>query len=148
MVEKIADGVDFELPQSLVESEINSTIENIKQNLIRAGSSIEKSGLDEVKLREEVRPSAEKGVKSMLILGEIASQNNLKIAEDDLTKGFEDMVKGMGYDAREIRRYYEANNLMDPYRQTLLKEKTLNFLIEHATVTEVDSIEVEDKGAN
>jgi trigger factor len=119
------------------------TIENIKQNLIRAGSSIDKSGLEETKLKEEVRPSAEKAVKNMLVLGKIANLNDIKVEEDDIVKGFEDMTKGTGYDTNEIRRYYEANNIMDSYRQTLLKEKTLNFLVENATVTEVDSIKKE-----
>ncbi len=145
ILKKISESVEFELPESLVEPEIQSSIENIKQNLIRAGSSIDKSGLDETKLKEEIRPAAEKSVKNMLILGEIAKQNNLSITEDDLTKGFEEMSRGIGHEPQEIRRYYEANNLMDAFRQTLLKEKTLKFLVENAKVTEVDPKESNDK---
>ena len=141
---KISGSVDFELPESLIEPEISSSIENIRQNLIRAGSSLEKSGLDEARLREDMRPAAEKKVKGLLILGEIAKQNNLTVEESDITKGFEEVSRGTGHDPVELRKYYEANNLMDAFRQTLLKEKTLNFLVEHATVVECESSEISD----
>lgn len=145
ILKRISNSVEFELPETLVESEINSTIEHIGQNLIRAGSSMEKSGLDQGKLREEVRPGAESRVKGMIILGHAASQNNLNVDEADISKGFEEMSQGTGHDPREIRSYYEANNLMDAYRQTLLKEKTLNFLVENAILKKVNSSEINDK---
>ena len=145
ILKKITDSVEFELPESLVVSEINSSIENIRQNLIRAGSSMEKSGLDEEKLREEVRPGAGERVKGMLVLGEVAKLNNLSVEETDISKGFKEMAEGMGHDSLEIQKYYEANNLMDAFRQTLLKEKTLNFLVENAKVTIVNSSEINDK---
>jgi len=137
MLARISDSVDFELPESLVESEVNATLENIRQNLVRSGSSIEKAGLDKGKLIEEIRPKAEKSVKEMLVLGEISKQNNLRIDDKDLADGFEELSRGVGHSAQEMRRYYEASNLMDAFRQTLLKEKTLNFLMENATVKSV-----------
>ena len=38
LLKKISDTVDFELPESLVEYEINASIENIKQRMARSGS--------------------------------------------------------------------------------------------------------------
>ena len=134
LLAEISDSVEFELPESLVESEVNATLENIRQNLVRSGSSIEKAGLDKGKLVEEIRPKAEKSVKEMLVLGEVSKQNNLKIDEKDLAEGFEELSRGMGHSPEEMRSYYESNSLMDAFRQTLLKEKTLNFLMENATV--------------
>jgi len=134
---KISDGVDFELPDSLVESEIISTLENIKQNLIRSGSSLEKSGLDEEKLKGEIRPGAEKRVKGMLILAEIAHKNKLTVEEVELAENFKQMSEETGVDPDTIRKYYESHNLMDNIRQVILKEKTLKYLVENAKVKEV-----------
>jgi trigger factor len=137
LLEKISGSVDIELPESLVESEINASLENIKQNLKRSGASLEESGMDEVKLRKEVRPAAEKRIKGMLILGEIAGKENLKVDESDLADSFRDISESVGADSETMRKYYEANNLMDSLRQSLLKEKTLKFLVENAKVIEV-----------
>jgi trigger factor len=139
LLRKISEKVDFELPDSLVEHEIVSMIENIKQNLQRSGSHLEKSGLDEEKLKTEIRPGAEKRVKSMLILGEMAHQNNLTVDEAELAENFKEMSKGVGVDPQTIRKYYEEHDLLDGIRQILLKEKTLKYLVENARITEIDA---------
>jgi trigger factor len=139
LIEKIAKDVEFELPESLVEAEINSGIESVKQNLIRTGSDLEKSGLDEKKIREEFRPISEKKIKDILILDEIAKQNDLTVSEQDIEEGFKEMSKIMGYDPMTLRKYHETNNMIGSYRQALLKEKALNYLVENATVIEMNA---------
>jgi trigger factor len=145
LLRKIADTVDFELPESLVEYEIDSSVENIRQRLLRSGANLEKSGFDEAKIREEIRPGAEKGVKQVFIIGEIASQNNIKVEETDLVEGFRKMSKDFGTNYETIRQYYEANDLLDSFRQGLLREKTLNYLAENARIIPVDPGKIKDK---
>lgn len=139
LLKKISDPLDFELPDSLVESELNFALENIRQNLLRAGSSVEKAGLREEKLREDLRPSSEKRVKDMLVLGEIAREDKLTINEEELSEGFKEMALKMGQEPDVLRQYYEANNLVDSFKQQLLEEKALNYLVKGAKVTEVEA---------
>jgi trigger factor len=144
-MEKISAGVDFELPQVLVDSEVDYAIENIKQNLIRSGSNLEKAGISEEKIRKDFKPASEKHVKEMLVLGEIARQEKITVEEDDLSEGYKDLAATMGQDTETLRKYYEARNLVDSLKEKLLEEKTLNYLVEHANITEVAKIEkVED----
>ena len=145
LLNRISESVTFELPESLVETEINASLTSIKQNLAKAGSNFEASGLDEERLKEEIKPAAEKRVKNVLILGEIANKNDLRVDEADLTESFDNMSKSMGTDKETIRKYYEANNLMDAFRQTLLKEKTLKYLVENAKVTELEADKIKAK---
>ena len=139
LLKKVSDRVDFELPESLVESELNGAIENIRQNLLRSGSSMEKAGLDEKKLEQDLRPASEKRVKDMLVLGEIARGNDLNITEAELLAGFKELALGTGQDPEALRQYYEANNLRESFRQQLLEEKTLNYLVKGANITEVEA---------
>jgi trigger factor len=134
---KITDSVDFQLPDSLVDGEIKGSLERIKQDLLKSGSSLQKAGLNEARLEEEIRPAAEKRVKGMLVLAEIAGQNGLKVEESDLTESFEEISRSMGQDPETIRQYYEANNLIGALRESILKEKTLKYLVDSAKVTEI-----------
>lgn len=145
LLNKISRTVDFELPESLVEYEINASIENIKQRLSRSGGDLEKSGFDEARLRKEIRPAAEKSVKNMFIIGEIANQNKISVDENDLTEGFRKMSEDFSASGEILRQYYESNNLMDSYRNTLLKEKALNYLVENARIIAVDADKMTDK---
>lgn len=139
LVRKISNSVDFELPESLVESEINFTIENIRRSLMRSGSDLEKAGITEEKMRADFRLASEKRVKDMLILGEVAKQNDLTIGEEELSEGFREMALNVGQDPEVVRGYYEASQGMDAFREKLLEEKTLNYLVESAKVTAVNA---------
>ena len=139
ILEKVSDSVVFELPESLVEEEINASVENMRQNLLRSGATFEKLGLDLEKMKADLRPTAEKNVKGALILGEIARQNEIDVDEKELSQGFEDVAEQSGHPAETVRKYYEANNLVETFRHTLIKEKTLKYLVENASVTEVES---------
>jgi trigger factor len=127
------------LPESLVDSELKGAIENIRQNLLRSGSSMEQAGLDQEKLKQDVKPASEKRVKDMLVLGEIARSNDLNISETELSGGFQDLARSTGQDPEGLRQYYEANNLRESFRQQLLEEKTLNYLVKGANISEVEA---------
>ncbi len=139
LMEKISEKVDFELPESIVQNEINSSIENMRQNLLNSGATFEKLGLDLEKMKSDLKPTAEKNVKKAFILGKIAGQDNINVDEKELTQGFEDMAINSGYPVETVRKYYEANDLIETYRDNLIKEKTLKYLVENARVIEVES---------
>ena len=138
LLQKISESVDFELPQTLVETEINSAVENVKQNLIRSGSNLEKMGLSEEKIRNDFRPVSEKRVKEMLILSTIAKQDEINVDEKDLEKTFNDLASTTGEDSKNLRKYYEEKNVLDSLKEKLLEEKTLNYLVDHAKINEVE----------
>jgi trigger factor len=139
LLKKVSDSVDFELPESLVDSELKGAIENIRQNLLRSGSSMEQAGLDQEKLKQDLKPASEKRVKDMLVLGEIARSNDLNISEAELSGGFQDVARSTGQDPEGLRQYYEANNLRESFRQQLLEEKTLNYLVKGANISEIEA---------
>jgi trigger factor len=145
LLAKIAETVDFELPETLVQDELNYAVQSIKQNFVRSGTSLEKVGLNEEKLKQEIRPKSESRVKDILILGEVARQKDLDLSETEISEGFVRLAEGMGQDPVNIRKYYEANNLMGTFRQGLLEEKTLNYLVKCAKVKEVETVGKDSK---
>lgn len=138
LLEKVSEGVDFELPQVLVESQLTYAVENVRQNLLRRGSSLEKAGISLEKLRADFRPASEKRVKELLLLGEIANKDEITINDDELAEEFKNLASGIGQDPEALKKYYEANNLLNSMREKLLEEKTLNYLVQHAIIIEVE----------
>jgi trigger factor len=138
ILDSIAEKIDIELPETLVEAETNFALENLQQNFARSGSSIEKAGLSEDKIKEDFRPAAEKRVKHMLILGQIARQADLSVSEEDLEEGYKNLASSMGQEPETVKKYYEARNLVSSLEENLLEEKTLNYLVEHARISEIE----------
>jgi trigger factor len=134
LMQGIAEKCEFDLPEVLVNSEIDGALSRVRENLIRSGSSLEKAGLSEEKLRKDFREDAEKRVKEMLILGEIANLEDISIDDEELANGIAGIAQSMGQPVESIKQYYEARGLMDSLRETLMEEKTLNYLVEHAKI--------------
>jgi trigger factor len=143
LVKKIAGTVDFEIPESLVEREIEQSIASIKQSMLRSGSRFESAGISEEKMRDELRPAAETKIKEDFVLGKIAAMENITVDERDTSDGFQRLASQTGKDPAALERFYETNNLMDSFKGQLLKEKTLNHLMRGAKITEVEQISEE-----
>jgi trigger factor len=137
LLKKIADFVEFELPQAAVEEEIERSIATFKQNLMLRGARFESTGLSEEKMREDLREGAEQRVKEDLVLGKIADLEKIDLDEDTIREGFKNLAAQTGRDMAQLRTYYEENRLMNSFRNQLLVEKILNHCVQGANITEV-----------
>lgn len=138
LLEKISEGIDFELPEVLIDAEIDFSARRLNDNLERSGSSLEKAGISEAGLKKEFRPASEKRVREMLILDRVAKQDQIDIDDDDLEEGYGKLAESMGQDVETVKKYYEARGQIDSLKEELLKEKTLNYLVDHANISEVE----------
>jgi len=142
LMEKILQEVHFELPQVLVEAETDFSVRRFKENLQRGGASIEKMGFSDEQLRKDFRPAAEKRVRELLVLEQIAKQEQIVLTDEDLEQGYKDLAQQMGQDVETVKKYYEARDLVDGFKEQLIREKTLKYLTEHAIITETTKEEL------
>jgi trigger factor len=140
LLKKITVQVDFELPQVMVEGEIERSIATIKQNLIRSGTRFESAGISEEKMRQDLRTAAEEKVKEELVLGKIADMEDIRLEDSDIRDGFQELAAQTGNDPAALQQYYEKHNLLDSFGNQLLVEKILNHLVQGATITEVKEV--------
>jgi len=74
----------------------------------------------------------------MLILNMIAKQDEITVGEEDIEKAFNELASTTGENSKNLRKYYEERNVLDSLREKLLEEKTLNYLVDHAKIIEVE----------
>jgi trigger factor len=140
LLKKIADSVDFELPEVAVENEIERSIATIKQNFLLRGVQFESAGISEEKMREDFRKGAEEKVKEDLVLSKIANLESISIEEHEIREGFQKLAAQTGKDMATLHRYYEENDLVDSFRNQLLVEKVLNHCVQGAKINRVEKI--------
>ena len=138
VLNRLVDSVDIELPEVLIESEQGYMIENFKQDIRRGGSSLEDFGLTEEKLKEDFRPRAERRVKEMLILAEIADKEGIDISDEELDEEIKKIAELGAQDPEDLKRFYEERNLMGYLRVRLREQKTLNYLLENAKIKKTE----------
>lgn len=138
---KLLDGikaeVSFELPQSIVEEQIDKQIVEMQGKLERQGKSLDSLGRTPAELREDLRPQAEDVVKSSLVLLAIANAENLTVDPQEVDLVLQKMAASTGQDFHSIKDYYEQHNLMIPLKDRVLADKAMELIYENATVTTV-----------
>jgi len=145
LLKKITAKVDFELPQTMVENEIEHSMATIKQNFLRAGTKLESANISEDTMRQDLKLAAEEKVKEGLILSKIADLEGIKLEDSDIRDGFQELAAQTGQNLAILQQYYEKNNLMDSFRNQILMEKILNHLVQGAKISEFQEISEESQ---
>ncbi len=122
----------FEMPPSLVRQEQENILRDQMERMQQHGISV--AGLDQEKLRETVKPLAERQVRVGLLLERIAAQENLTVDDAELDSHLERLAAQTGRPLSQVRQFYQEHDLLGTLRRQLRDEKTLKLLLEKATI--------------
>lgn len=93
LIENLMKGLEFKLPQSLVNRQIQDLLRQTKLDLAMKGLPRDKIEEQEKTILESVTPEAKKQVKVYLVLGEIAKKENIPIDDHMPAKVMEFLLR-------------------------------------------------------
>ncbi|NLW82448.1 MAG: trigger factor [Desulfovibrionales bacterium] len=143
LLDQIKAQVSFELPQSVVEEQIDKQVVELQGKLERQGKSLASLGRTPQELRAEQRPMAEEVVKSSLVLLAIAAAEGLNVEPQEVDLVLQKMAASTGQDFHSIKDYYEQHNLMIPLKDRVLADKAMEIVYSHAQVAKVPAVQGE-----
>jgi len=134
----LIEKTQFELPDSMVDYELNNIIDEIEKTLTYYNKTMEEQGLTKEMLVEEHRETAEKKVRRHLILGKIIDQENIELSDQQLEDGFAEMAQVVNQPVEAIKNYYQQNeDNLDFFKHTLLEKQAIKLIIESSNIEEV-----------
>jgi trigger factor len=133
---KIAEKNPIEVPEALVEAQIQTNLATTKYRLAQQGLQLDNLDLNDQKIREEMKESAERTVKEGLILEAIAEAEGIEVDKKDIDGIIEDMSRQTGKDVESLRKMYQNEEALERLMMRTREEKTLDFLIERAKIKE------------
>ncbi|MBW2605146.1 MAG: trigger factor [Deltaproteobacteria bacterium] len=135
----LIEKTEFELPESMVDYELNNIIDEIEKTLTYYNKSMEEQGLTKEMLAEKHRETAEKKVRRHLILDQIIDQEDLELSDQELEDGFAKMAQAVNQPADAIKNYYQQNqDNLDFFKHTLLEKQAIKLIIKSSNVEEVE----------
>ncbi len=137
VVDQLIEANPFEVPQSLVEEQVKALVSDTKLRLAAQGVDLKNLGLSEEKLQGDYRGMAEKQVRTFLILEKIAGQEGMVVTDEEVEDRLKEMAERMHQKIDVVKRYYEKNELLPEVKVGMIRDKTLNFLFERATINYV-----------
>lgn len=130
-LEKIVEASDIELPEPMVETQIDSMIKDYTRNLQQSGMRYEDflrmTGTDEKGFRDQVRPEAEKQLKGSLVLDAIVKAEGIEATDEDANARIEEMSSMYGLDAEEMKKGFGESE-MERLKKDIAVEKALTFI--------------------
>ena len=134
VVEAALQRHEFTVPEALVMRQIAHQVEHARERLRRQGVDPDGVQWDYQKLVAELRPGAERAVRRALLLEAIADKEELTVADADVDAEVDKIARASQRPVPAVRRMMEKSGDLDSLRHGLRERKTLDFLIEHASV--------------
>ena len=135
---QLLDRVDFEVPDSLVEMELNNIIQETERSMQYANKTMEEQGLTRDGLSEKYRDTAQRQVKRQLILAKIIDQERLELSDDELEKAWAEMATTYQQPVEQIKQYYQQNpDRIDIFKHAILEKKAIKLIMDSNRIEEV-----------
>ena len=135
LLDQLMAKTEFEIPEGLVDQEMEAMMARLEQDMTRRGMTWPENEADRHRIRENMKPVAQKRVRRQLILEKIAALESLEVQKEELEAEFAKIAQGVNQSAGFVREVYQKNNMLPQLSAQLLEEKTLTFLKDQAQIT-------------
>jgi trigger factor len=149
VLEKLIEQTEVPLPETIVTDELNSRRQNIEQQLMYAGITMEKYLEDEKQTVEEFEADLERRVRdsvaAQFILDEVAKKEEFGVDQAELSQHLVRRAQQSGQDPQEFANHMFEHNHIPDLVQEILRGKALATIVESAVVKDASGNVVELK---
>jgi trigger factor len=139
IIEKVAANATIDIPEIMVEHEVDHMVRDFEQRLAYQGINLELyyqfTGLDEEKLRAQMKEDAASRVRNSLTLEAIAKQESVEPTEEDIEEEFNNLAEMYKRPVEEIRQFFAAQDQLEGIKNDIRIRKTIDLLAEGSKVT-------------
>lgn len=138
VTERLGAAVDFEVPESLVDSETQSVLRQFIEENMRRGVPAEQFEKDKKALFEGARKAAAGRVKLQLILAQIAEREKITVTNDDLNDFiYREAMRSRQKPDKLAKSIAGDNAQIRAIQQNIIFDKAVEFVVSKAKVTPV-----------
>lgn len=134
LVEKATENAEIDLPEVMVENEMDQMMQEFEQRLQMQGMNLDLyfqfSGQNEEELRSQMKEDAEKRVKTSLTLEAIAKAENLEVDDKAVDEELNKMAEMYKMEVEEVKKIMSAN--MNSLKADLKLQKAIDVLVENS----------------
>ena len=138
VLQAMIDGVDVDIPESLIQEETEHRIRHAAERAERAGLSIEDTlkaqGWDEARLREDSREHALRAIKSDLALEGVARAEKLQVTADEMGNEIAALAQAYRRDPKELAKALDRSGQIVTLAGDIIRGKALDLLVEYADI--------------
>ena len=139
---ELAKLIDDEVPEAMINAEMQSRIEDLVMRLREQGVTLEQylsaTGRTAAQIGDEAREAAIEGVKTDLALRAVAAAEGIEVSEDDIDRELAPVAEGAKLTLETVRQRFTDSGQMSAVRSSIQKNKALDWLIERVEIVDPD----------
>lgn len=138
VVEKAAQNAEIDIPQVMIDHEVEHMVQDFEQRLRFQGLDLETyfkladTSLEQ--LKEQFKEDAEKRIRISLTIEAIGEAENIEVTDEDENKEIERLAELYNQDKDELRKRYEEQGVLERLREDIRYRKTIDWLVEQSKV--------------
>jgi trigger factor len=132
---KISDAHDFEVPESLVEGQLDGRMEELAYSLLMQGIDPRKEKIDWRSIRDEQRDKARAQVKQLLLLDAIIEKEGLELTREELDERIEAAARAHKERPEVYRNKLKKEKNYEAFKNQALRQKCLDFVYATAKIS-------------
>ena len=135
LLDTIVQRQTVEVPECLVEDELEAHARRLASNLAYQGIDINQTSIDWKKIFNEERPHAEQSVRRNLLLDAIARQEGIEVTTEEVDSELQKIAEGTSKSAAALRAQLEKEDRIHSFEQHLRQNKALDFIYRNANIS-------------
>lgn len=108
LIEKAGDNITADIPDAMVEEQMDNIMREYDQNLQMNGLNLELYlkylGQDAKAFREQTRPTAERRVKTDLLLDKVAEEEKVEVSDEEIEAEYARLAEQYGMEAEQVKQ--------------------------------------------
>ena len=134
-IEMATNNITVDIPAVMIDNRVTAMIQEMARRLEQQGMKLEQylqyAGTDIAKLREQYRETAEKNVKTDLMLEEVAKAEDIKVEAKDLDEEVATMAAAYGATPQQVQKIIKEQGRIGDLAASVLRKKTAQFIIDN-----------------
>ena len=135
VIEKVVENAQMELPQPMVDTQAREMVENYARRLQSQGLNINDymkyTGMTPEKLMEQMRPEAEKRIKTRLVLEKVVEVENVEVSDEKLDEQINEIAAFYKLEGAKLKEMMGERE-KEQIREDLKVQAAIDLLVEQA----------------
>ena len=124
LIEALVEEYDFDLPENIVEQEIDAQVNNKAKDMSEEELATYKDNNEKIdELRDSVREEATRSVKATFLVDALARKENIEVNDQEVTQTIYYEAMMSGQDPQQVIEYYQQNNLLPAVKMGMIEDK-------------------------
>ena len=112
-VDQAIENAEMDIPQPMIDLQVRQMADDFARRIQQQGLTVEQyfqfTGLTEEKMMEELKPQAEKRIKTRLVLEAIAKAENIEVSDERLDEELQKMADAYQMEIEKIKEFMGEN---------------------------------------